>query len=88
MANDRLFNPSIHKRLIEIMDEVTAINGQIERNVRLLDDQPELAADIQQLMRRCTSLVSEAVEIRTSASVYPLGEPTRSPLSGGSGAAV
>lgn len=88
MASDRLFNPNLHKRLIEIMDEVSQINEQIEWNMRLLNDRPELAADIRQLMMRCTSLVSEAVELRTSSKVYSAGEPSRSPASEGSGAAL
>ncbi len=88
MASDRLFNPNLHKRLIEIMDEVSQINEQIEWNMRLLNDRPELVADIRQLMMRCTSLVSEAVELRTSSKAYSASEPSRSPASEGSGAAL
>ena len=78
MAIARSFDPSLHKRLIEIMDEVADINGKIESNVRLLDRQPALAADIKQLMARCTSLVSEAVELRTSPNLYPVNGTPRS----------
>ena len=86
MANNRLFDPILHRRLIEITDEVSQINEQIEWNVRMLNDRPELAADIKQLMMRCTSLVSEAVELRTSSNAYFTGRISRSPASEGSGA--
>lgn len=68
MASDRVFNPSLHKRLIEITDEVGELNGQIETYVLQLKDRPELAADIRLLMVRCTTLVREAVELRSSAN--------------------
>ena len=89
MASDRFFDPSVHERLIEIIDEVSDVNVLIQGTLRMLDDRPELADEIRLLMLRCTALVREAVELHSSKTTeYTTSftiPPPRSPASEGSG---
>ena len=79
LAEDR-FGTGTHKRLLAISDEIGKINSHIVRNLQNLDESPDLIED---LIRRCDSLLVELKELRAERDIRSHGFlPSKEPASG------